>query len=131
MTDGTKNLMVARSEKSVWDKPGFSATLATYDRERWVTATWASLLAMFGARRGGFIGGLMAMAGLVLTVRAAIGRRDFSVARDCVDRNLRSRGWRPKDIVSETSDDSFPASDSPSWTSTAGARATRKIEADF
>jgi hypothetical protein len=125
MSDGTKNLMLARAEKSVWDKPGFGATLSTYDQERWVTAAWASALAMIGARRGGFIGGLMAMAGMALTVRAAMGRRDLAMARGCVDRTMQSRGWRPKDIVSETSDESFPASDSPSWTPTAGARTTR------
>ena len=126
MTDGSMNLMVARGEKSVWDKPGgLSATLATYDQERWMTAAWGSVLAMVGARKGGFFGGLMAMAGLALTVRAAMGRRDLSVARQCIDRSLSDRGWRRKDIVSETSDESFPASDSPSWTPTAGARPTR------
>jgi len=125
MTDGTKNLMVARGDKSVWDKPGLGATLATYDQERWMTAAWASVLAMIGARRGGFGGGLLAMAGLVLTVRAAMGRRDFSAARECVDRSLQDRGWRAKDVVTASSDESFPASDSPSWTPTAGAKATR------
>jgi uncharacterized membrane protein len=122
MTDGTKNLMVARGEKSVWDKPRFGSTLSTYDQERWMTAGWASVLAMIGARRGGFLGGLLAMTGLTLTVRAAMGRRDLSVARECIDRTLHARGWRRTDIVTETSDESFPASDSPSWTSTAGAK---------
>jgi uncharacterized membrane protein len=122
MSDGTMNLTVSRGEKSVWDKPGFGATLSTYDQERWIAAAWGSVLAMIGARRGGFSGGLMAMAGLAVTVRAAMGRRDFSMARECIDQSLQDRGWRRADMVNKSSDDSFPASDSPSWTPTAGAR---------
>ena len=125
MSDGAKNLMVARGDKSVWDKPTLGATLATYDRERWMTAAWGSVLAMIGARRGGFSGGLMAMAGLAVTVRAAMGHRDLSLARNCIDRTMQERGWRRADVVNASSDESFPASDSPSWTPTAGARMTR------
>ena len=125
MADGTKNLMVARSDKSVWDKPRLSATLSTYDQERWIAAAWGSALAMVGARRGGFGGGLVAMLGATLAVRAALGRHDLRVARTWLDRTMHERGWRPKDIVADASEESFPASDSPSWTPTAGARPTR------
>jgi uncharacterized membrane protein len=124
MSDGTMNLRVERSEKSVWDKPGLTAKLSTYDQERWLAAACGSALAMIGARRGGFGGGLLATLGAVLAVRAAMGRRDLGVAREWLDARLKDRGWRSVDVVHDASEDSFPASDSPSWTPTAGAKPT-------
>jgi len=121
MSDGAMNLTVQRGEKSVWDSPGIAGILSSYDQERGLTAAWGSAVAVIGGRRGGFVGGLLATLGSTVAVRAAMGRRDFHVAREWLDRTLRERGWRPKDVVDTSADESFPASDTPSWTADSGA----------
>jgi len=125
MSDGSMNLTVQRGDKSVWDSRGIAGTLSDYDQERWIAAAWGSALTVLGARRGGFGGGLLAVVGSTIAVRAAMGRRDLNVARQWLEHRLAEGGWSAKDIVSESSADSFPASDAPSWTADSGATINR------
>lgn len=114
MTEGEKNLSMARGARNVWDEP--RSSLASCDIERWVAVAGGSGLAMLGARRSGFSGGMMAMLGSVLAVRAAMGRHDLRVARNWVERSIDQSGWRVRDTVQDASEDSFPASDAPAFT---------------
>ena len=79
MPESPMNLTVSRSQPSVWDRQ--SSAMASYDQERWMTAAWGGALAVIGAGRRGFLGGLLATFGATIALRAAMGRHDFAMAR--------------------------------------------------
>jgi hypothetical protein len=110
------NLVQHRGEPNVWDE---ASARGEWDTERWLAAVLAGAFLISGIRRRTPAGLLLVVAGGVLGWWAASGIELRQRRRGQLIAAL--PGSQPHgDPVHDASEESFPASDPPSWTPMTG-----------
>jgi hypothetical protein len=109
-----------RAPASVWDRDGWNGNRQPLALTRWLLGIGGAALAAQGVRHRTIAGGALAAMGGSIAWWALTGEGDLSEARRWFGKVLEKAPWNSADLVHESSADSFPASDAPSWTPTVG-----------
>lgn len=109
------NLVQHRAAANVWDQ----ACAQGWDTERWLVAIMSGAFLISGLRRRSLTGLLMVVGGAALAWWAAAGADERNQLRGQIQAALPS-ARAADDMIAEASEESFPASDAPSWTPITG-----------